>query len=229
MNSTRKTAVLAGVLFIIATVAGIAGTTLAAIPTGEGYLTGLSAQATQVAAGALLHIIAYAASAGIAVALYPVLKQWHAGLALGSVVFRTLEAAFYMVGLACVLSLLTLAQQFTSALAADRVALQAVADALQSVHNRAGLLGVFAFCTGGFLYYGIFLKTRLIPRWLSGWGIAAVILMLLACVLSLFSGNLISSYIPLASQIFLQEMVLAVWLIVKGFDPAVIAKGSESG
>jgi hypothetical protein len=229
MNSTRKTAVLAGVLFIIATVAGIAGTTLAAIPTGEGYLTGLSAQATQVAAGALRHIIAYAASAGIAVALYPVLKRWNVGLALGSVVFRTLEVALYIVGFVCLLSLLPLAQQFTSALAADRAALQAVGDALQSVHNRAALLGVFAFCMGAFLYYYLFLQTRLIPRWLSGWGIVAVILMLAACVLSLFSGNLITSYIPLASQIFLQEMVLAVWLIVKGFSPAVIAKGSESG
>jgi len=142
MNSTRKAAVIAGVLFIIATVAGLSGTALAAIPTGADYLTQLSAQASQVAAGALLHLIGYAACVGIAVALYPVLIRWNAGLALGSVLFRTLEAAFYMVGLACVLSLLTLAQQFTSAVAADRAALQAVGDALQSVHNRAALLGV---------------------------------------------------------------------------------------
>ena len=127
---------------------------------GRTISLGISAQATQVAAGALLHLIGYVACVGIAVALYPVLKKWHAGLALGSVVFRTLEAAFYMVGLACLLSLLTLAQQFTSALAADRVALQAVGDALQSVHNRAGLLGVFAFCTGGFLYYYLFFRRR---------------------------------------------------------------------
>jgi Domain of unknown function (DUF4386) len=76
---------------------------------------------------------------------------------------------------------------------------------------------------GAFLYYSLFFQSRLIPRWLSGFGIVAVILMMTACVLSLFSGNRITSYIPLAAPIGVQELVLAVWLIVKGFNSTVSA------
>ena len=53
--------------------------------------------------------------------------------------------------------------------------------------------------------------------------IVALILMSTACVLALFSGNLITSYIPLAAPIAVQEIVLGVWLIVKGFNPSAIA------
>ena len=75
----------------------------------------------------------------------------------------------------------------------------------------------------------LFFQSRLIPRWLSGFGIVAIILMLAACVLALFSGNRITSYIPLAAPIGLQEMVLAVWLIVKGFNPsAAVSKPEKS-
>jgi hypothetical protein len=77
------------------------------------------------------------------------------------------------------------------------------------------------------MYYYLFFQSRLIPRWLSGFGIVAIILMMAACVLALFSGNRITSYILLAFPILLQEMVLAVWLIVKGFNPSVSA--SKSG
>jgi len=230
MNSARKIAVTAGVVFIIATVtnllAGVLLGVFGPVLTGAEYLTSLSAHANQVAAGVLLSIISFLASGGIAVAMYPVMKRANAGLALGSVIFRTMEAALYMVGAVSLLSLLTLGQQFTSAVAADLTSLQAIGGSLVSVHDHAGLLAVFAFCLGAFLYYYLFFQTRLIPRWLSGWGIAAIILMLAACVLSLFSGNRITSYIPLAFPIFLQEMVLAVWLIVKGFNPSAIAFGS---
>jgi hypothetical protein len=226
MNTNRKTAVITGVIFIIATLMGpiLAAPLLPAL-TGTDYLTQVSAHPNQAAIGVLLMIIGYLACAGIAVVMYPVLKKWNTGLAIGSVVFRTIETAFYMVGLVSLMSLLTLGQQFTTAAAADRTSLQAIGNLLVSIRDHAALLAVFAFCLGAFMYYYLFFQSQLIPRWLSGFGIVAIALMLVACVLALFSGNRITSYIPLAAPIAVQEMVLAVWLIVKGFNPSAIASG----
>ena len=228
MNATRKIAVTAGVVFIIATVAVLLAGMVVPDLTGADYLTRLSANTNQVAAGALLFLIAYFASAGIAVVMYPVMKKWNGGLALGSVIFRTIEAVFYMVGLVCLLSLLTISQRFTATGAFDRTSLQAIGELLLSLRQQAILAAVFAFCLGAFMYYTLFFQSRLIPRWLAGFGIVAILLMLAACMLALFSGNLVSSYIPLAFPIFLQEMVLAVWLIVKGFNPTVSAARSAT-
>jgi hypothetical protein len=228
MNSNRKIAVITGVLFIIATVAGpVLATPLIPDLTGTDYLTRFSMQANQAAGGVLLWIIAAFTSAGIAIALYPILKEWNAGLALGSVIFRALEAVFYMIGVVSLLSLLTLGQEFRTAVAADRASIQALGNLLVSVRDCAALVAVFAFCVGAFMYYYLFFQSRLIPRWLSGFGIVAIILLMAACVLALFSGNRITSYIPLAAPIAVQEMVLAVWLIVKGFNPSVST--SKSG
>ncbi len=226
MNSNRRIAVITGVAFVIATVAALLARALVPDPTGADYLTSFSANANRVAAGVLLYLIGHFACAGIAIVMYPVLKKWNAGLALGSVIFRTIETVFYTVGVVCLLSLLTLSQQFTSAVSADRTSLQAIGDLLLSIHQQAALAGVFAFSLGAFMYYYLFFQSRLIPLWLSGWGIVAIILMLTACVLALFSGNRITSYIPLAFPIFLQEMVLAVWLIAKGFKLSVSASRS---
>jgi hypothetical protein len=222
MNTTRKIAVITGVIFIIATVTPLVAAALIPDLANTDYLALFFVNKNQVATGALLYLIGYLACAGIVVVMYPVLNRLNAGLALGSVVFRTLEAVFYLVGLICLLSLPVLGQQLTSAGVSNRSLLQAIGDSLVSVHDYAGLVGVFAFCLGGLMYYTLFFQTRLIPRWLSGFGIVAIILMLTACVLSLFSGNRITSYIPLAFPIFLQEMILAFWLIAKGFDPSAL-------
>jgi hypothetical protein len=220
MNTDRKSAVTAGVLFIVATVASFVALAVTPVLTGADTLTRFSAHPNQVAAGALVYIVSAFASAGIAIAMYPAMKGSNAGLALGSVVFRAVEAVFYMVGIVCLLCLPALGRQFAAAGAAEGALLQAIGNTLVSVRDQAALLAVFAFCLGAFMYYTLFFQTRLIPRWLSGFGIVAIVLMTAACVLALFSGNRITSYIPLAAPIAVQEMVLAVWLIAKGFNHA---------
>ena len=219
----RRYALTAGVLFIIATAADLLGAAVRPDLTGTDYLTQVAAQGDRVAAGALLLLIAAFACAGIAISMYPILRKANAGLALGSVVFRTMEAVMYVIAVVSLLSLLTLGQeQLVSAGAAERASLGAVGGLLLSLREHAALAGVFAFCLGAFLYYCALFQSRLIPRWLSGWGIAAIILLAMAGVLALFNHDAVTGYVPLASQIFLQEMVLALWLIAKGFTPSVV-------
>jgi len=227
MNSSRKFAVIAGVVFIIATATGLASTALVPDLRSPDYLTQMSTQVNQVAGGALLLLVGAFGSVGIAVALYPVLKERSAGLALGSVVFRTIEAVMYLVGAVSLLTVLSVSQQFATASGADRAGLQTIGHALVSLKEHAAVAGVFAFCLGGLLYYALFFQTRLIPRWLSGWGLVAIGLMLAACGLAVFNDRPVTGYVLLAAPLGLQEMVLAVWLIVKGFNapatPATVA------
>ena len=93
---------------------------------------------------------------------------------------------------------------------------------------KAGELSSLAgiiFCLGALMFYAVLYQSRLVPRWISVWGLAAVIPYLAAECLALFalldplSATASLLHIPLA----VQEMVLAVWLIVKGFSPAAIA------
>jgi hypothetical protein len=215
--SDLRAARFTGVLFIIATVADLLGAAVRPGLTGADYLSTVSAHPDRVAAGALLLLVAAFACAGIALAMYPVVKRTDTGLALGSVVFRTLEAAMYMIAVVCLLSLSTLGHASLLA-GADQTALGAIGGLLVSLREHAALAGVFAFCLGAFMYYTAFFRSRLIPRWLSGWGIAAIGLMTATSVLALFAGRPVTDYAPLALPIFLQEMVLAVWLIARGFS-----------
>ena len=75
------------------------------------------------------------------------------------------------------------------------------------------------------MYYYIFFQTKLVPRWLSGWGLIGIILIIVTSMLVMFRviGPMSTTQIVLAVPIAVQEMVLAVWLIVKGFNSSAIA------
>jgi len=87
---------------------------------------------------------------------------------------------------------------------------------------------VLAFVLGGLMYYWVLYRSRLVPRWLSAWGLAAIVSLMFSGLLVMFRivEPISTTQILLALPIFLQEMVLAVWLIAKGFNPSAIAPES---
>jgi hypothetical protein len=89
------------------------------------------------------------------------------------------------------------------------------------------MISVVTFTMGALMYYYALFRSKLIPRWLSGWGLVAAVSSL-ACILLTIFGQLIpfsTVFILLQLPIGLQEMVLAVWLIAKGFNPSAVASG----
>jgi hypothetical protein len=226
VNSYRKNAIIAGVLFIIATVLGVLGRSFSQpILDAADYLISISANENQVIIGGLLALLAAFACAGIAICLYPILRKYNEGLALGAVGLRLMEGMLYIVGVVCTLSLLTFSQEYVKAGAPDASLFQASGTSLLAVRDWAGKLSIIAFTLGALMYYYVFCQSKLIPRWLSGWGLLGAALSLAAALLAI-SGQIIyfsTVFILLQLPIGVQEMVLAVWLIVKGFNPSAIA------
>ena len=134
----------------------------------------------------------------------------------------------YIIGVVGLLSLLTLSQEYVTAGASNASLFQISGTLLLAVKTWAGQLGVIAFTMGGMMYYYVFYQSKLVPRWLSGWGFLGAALSLAAALLAIF-GQIIpfsTVFILFKLPILVQEMVLAVWLIVKGFNPSAIASGS---
>lgn len=226
MNADRKIASIAGGLFFAGTVTGL-------LPTffiephldSPDYLTKISANGNQVMIGALFALIAALISGSIAISLYPVLKRCHEALALASVGFRLIETTFYIVNIISLLALLQLSQEFVKAGLPSGSSLQLLGSLALAIYNWAGFaFAVSAFSLGALMYYVIFYQSQLIPRWLSGWGVFATLCSLAASLTVMFGEKPGSPLmVALILPIFVQEIVLAGWLIFKGFNPLVIA------
>ncbi len=228
MNSYRKTAIIAGVLYIVGTVAGIISKVFGPNLDAPDFLATLSANEDQVLIGGLFEFTMAVLTVCIPIYLYPILKKYNEALALGHVVFRTIETVFFIVGAISLLTLLTLSQEFVIAGAPDASYFQTLATLLLAVREWGG--GVFStivFSLSALILNYILYRSKLIPRWLSGWGLIGATLYLGSGFLPLFGHDPRSTiYLLMEAPTFLQEMVLAVWLIVKGFNPSAIASGS---
>jgi hypothetical protein len=220
LSTNRTTARIAGALFITATVADLLSRLLLGPVRSSDYLSEIYANKYQLTVGALLLLIGALAAAGIAISLYRILRRYNEGLALGAVGFRTIEAMLYTVSVIGVLLLLALSQEFVKAGAPASSYFQTSGTILKALRDWAGLIGTLAFYPGALMYYFIFYKSKLVPRWLSGWGGVGATLGIVAALLVLFRviGSMSTVQIVLNVPIGVNEMVLAVWLIVKGFS-----------
>jgi hypothetical protein len=226
MNTYRKIAVVAGVAFLIATITQIVGVALASPILGaQDYLTEISANEGRVLFGALFQFIGGLACTGIALALYPVLRMHNHGLAMGSVGFRTIEGVFHALIAVCWLLLVTLSQEAVTGGAPGPSAYEVPGAVLLAGPDWLAPLALQAFGLGALMYYWVFYKSQLLPRWLSAWGLVAIVMVMVSGLLVML--GLIDGFstpqLVLALPIAVQEMVLAVWLIAKGFNPSAVA------
>jgi len=218
MSSQRKISLAAGALYLL---------TFVSIPTlaiygpvkGANYILGAGPD-TSAIIGGILEIIVALAGIGTAIVLFSVLKKQNEGLALGLVAARVLESGTIFVGVAFLLSIVTLRQAGAGANAL------AAGQALVALYDRIFLLGqsfMPAICDLllGFLLY----QSRLVPRSLSLTGILGAPLLLAGYFAVLF--GLIGQHALLAGlsalPVALFEFSLGVWLVVKGFNPSAMA------
>jgi len=225
MNNNIKTARIVGALFIVATVAYSLGVVLLdPILGGTDYLTNVSANENILIIGAFLVLIDAVAVAGIAIVIYPVLKKHNEALALGYVGARIGESVLFSVNVITTLTLLTLSQEFTKVGALDTSYYQTLGTVLLAAGNWAYLLGLgLAFAISALILNFVLYQSKLIPRWLSGWGLVGAALVFANYLLESFGINPVEIlFLPIA----VQEMVFAVWLIVKGFNLSAITSES---
>jgi hypothetical protein len=226
MDTYRQTAIIVGVLFIFATVSAILGLLFyQPILTGPDYLMNGAGQKNQVILGALMELVLVCTAIGTAIGLFPVLRPYGERIALGHLFFRFLEATVITVGIVAILTLLTLSQAFVAAGSPDASAYHATGTLLLAVYKWTSMLGpLFFLGVNTFMYSYLLYKSKLVPRTLSALGITGAILVFSYAILVLFGVAIqgASPLVILALPIAAYEMILAGWLIVKGFNSSAV-------
>lgn len=222
-NADRHTAVIVGALFIIALVLYLVGSLIYGPATSsDDFLANAYPDRTLVTLGVLVEFLAVLAIPLIGFFMFPVLRRFNEALAMAYVGFRSLEAVFLIAIEGKVLALIDVSQDHQNADQADGARFQAIGDSLLSEKDRIFALYVLVFAVGALIFYAMLHRTRLVPRWLSTWGFASAAWMLVGNVLSMFdtfsgaSDSLLEAIFVI--PIPLNELALALWLIVKGFD-----------
>jgi len=227
MTSTRKTALVAGVFYLITFISIPTLALYGPVKNHQDWILS-SGSNTAVLVGGFLEVIVALACVGTAVALYPVVKRQNEGFALGFVTSRVLEAGMIFTGVVSLLSLVTLRQHLGGAAGADAASLVTTGASHVAVYNWAFLLGqslmpgINALLLGSLMY-----RSRLVPRVIPMIGLIGAPLLIASVFATLFGG--IAQYSSLAALAALPvaawEFSLGVWLVMKGFKPSPITTG----
>jgi len=224
MINPRKSAILIAVLFIIATVASV----LAAILIGPvfaepDYLGAAATNTNVVTMAAVSMLVAAAAIVGIPITLFPIIRLHSERLSLWFLVARFFEAILYAIGALFTLTLLSLAHEYAATAAPDVTYFNTLGAVIRSASDTAFNLGtVLIFSLSAVILGIIFYQTKLVPNWLSIWKIVGGTLLFVQGLLVLFGLATPTLEATLFIPIAVNEMVLAVWLIAKGFNATAL-------
>ena len=237
MNMYRMNAVMAGALYFLGTVFGIlggvfGGKVLTSLITGpqlaSAELMGqVVADSSRMTVGAFLCLMMGISLSVMTLFLYPVFRKDSQGLAMGLVLFRgALEGVGYFLTALCLLTLAALGTEVIAS-GSDPAALQPIGNIVYQFLYLKTPIGTIFFILGAACLYISFYRTRLIPRWLAIWGLIGAVPYLANALLHFFHVETgIGTYLEIPLGI--QEMVMALWLIIKGFNPTALRSAPAS-
>jgi hypothetical protein len=225
MDALRRTALVAGAFYLLTFISSIPAVFLLdPVLHDPNYIVSSGAD-TRVLWGCFLDLINAIACIGTAVTLFPVVKRQNEAVALGFVTARSFEAAVIVIGVVCLLAVVTLRQDLAGGAGTDDGSLVVVGHSLVAIRDWTFTLGPslipgFNALLLGYLLY----RSGLVPRLIPMLGLIGAPLLIASATATLFRGNdPITVLAAIATvPIFLWELSLGVWLVVKGFKPSPI-------
>ena len=218
MEGTRRTATAFGIFMIAAIVCGV----LSSVPAIEApdYLERLETSASRILVAVFFQAAMATLYVAIAVVMYPIVKLYSRSGALAYLTFRSVGAAFLYAGIVTLLLLLALGRlhgQADTARVENLALIGALVRQARDWLNHIGM--ILPWSIGGVFLYVAFFRTKLIPWWISIWGLLATASTLLATMLYMFDQlEIVSvSYLAMNLPTALFEITLALYLIVRGF------------
>ena len=216
MNTYRTTARIVGVLFLAGMFAGVGGNILiqTILNAPEG-LRAVSANTMGVAIGAVLLLLTVAGDVAHGFLLFPLLRKHSESMALGYFGFRIVDGVFLGIQVLFVLLQIPLAGQYLNVGVAEMLRLQGLSALFIQVNLQAYHIAMFTLGIAGVMLCVMFFRTRLLPRFLSVWGIVGYATILCGSVLEVM-GFALHSLDTIPGGLW--ELFIGVWLIVKGFN-----------
>lgn len=226
MDKLRKTALVAGWFYLITFLASIPAVALLdPVLNDPSYVVSATGADTRVVLGCVLDLVNALACIGTAVALFPVVRRQEEGVALGFVTSRMFEAAVIVIGVVSLLAVTTLRQDLAGRPTTDTRSLAIVGQALVDVRDWTFTIGpslmpgINALLLGYLLY-----RSGLVPRLIPTVGLVGAPLLIASALVTIFHSNQPVTVLAVVATIpiFLWELSLGLWLVVKGFLPAPI-------
>ncbi|MFN2234992.1 MAG: DUF4386 domain-containing protein [Anaerolineales bacterium] len=220
VNSYRKEAIIVGILFIIATVFLFVGSSIyGPVLDTPDYLQVAYPNRITATIGILIEFSCIIAIPLIPVFTFPVLRRHSETLALGYLVFRLFEAVIFVLVDITKLSLIKVSELHLAAESSNSEAIANIGATILGWNEWSWVFYVLIFAIGALIFYTALFQSKLLPRWISVWGLIAAVMMVTSAVLAMFEVALPDAVFGLlVIPIAVQEMVMALWLIIKGFN-----------
>lgn len=223
-NLPTKTSRIIGVLFLVQMIAASISHSviLAPILNGNNFLVDISANSTKVTLAMLLDLVTGLSVFGISVILFPIFKKYNESIALWYVGLRLNELICSIISGIFLLTILSISKEFVQIGMPAHSYLQTLARYLLEARGTTKTLMLLGFCLSATMFYYLLFRAKLLPRFISIWGLAGVILLFIEIMSNIFAHSVGGIIIMLPMG--LNEIFLGIWLIAKGFNmPAIVA------